>query len=59
MAKLTSKEREIILQELEARIDEIVHNETVELGGEYTKADVNTLRRGIDKLDEIFETLYE
>ena len=59
MSKFTKRERDILLQELDARYDEIVTNETVELGGEYTKADVNTLDRATEKLKELFEYLYE
>lgn len=59
MSKFTKKEREMLLAELDARYDEIVQNETVELGGEYTKADVNTLDRATEKLRDLFEMLYE
>ena len=69
MAKLSSKERELILAELDARFDEIVNNESQEtfdkLGLEYeeddgySRADVRALERGIEKLKEIFVTLYE
>lgn len=59
MSKFTKKEREMLLAELDARYDEIVHNETEELGGNYSKADVNTLGRAADKLRDLFEMLYE
>lgn len=59
MSKFTKKEREMLLAELEARYDEIVCNETFELGGNYSKADVNTLDRATEKLRELFEMLYE
>lgn len=59
MSKFTKKEREMILAELDARYDEIVHNETEELGGNYSKADANTLYKASEKLRELFEMLYE
>ena len=59
MSKFTKKEREMLLAELDARYDEIVNNETEELGGGYTKADVNTLGKAADKLKVLFEMLYE
>lgn len=59
MSKFTKKEREMLLAELGARQDEIARNETVELGGEYTKAEVNALDRATEKLRELFEMLYE
>lgn len=59
MSKFTKKEREMLLAELDARYDEIVHNETVELGGNYSKADANTLGKATDKLRDLFEMLYE
>lgn len=49
----------MLLAELYARYDEIVHNETVELGGDYSKADANTLGKATDKLRDLFEMLYE
>lgn len=55
---ITKKEREMLLAELDARYDEIVCNETVELGGEYTKAEANALNRAIEKLKDIFDVLY-
>ena len=55
---ITKKEREMLLAELDARYDEIVCNETVEVGGEYTKAEVNALDRAIEKLKNIFDVLY-
>ena len=68
MAKLSSKERELILAELDARLDEIRCNESQEsfetLGLEYeedegySRADVRALERGIDKLRELFEVIY-
>lgn len=68
MAKLTSKERDLILAELDARLDEIRHNESQEVfeqmgleyeeGEVYSKADVRALERGIEKLEELFEVIY-
>lgn len=55
---ITKKEREMLLAELDARYDEIVCNETVELGGEYTMAEANALDRAIEKLKNIFDVLY-
>lgn len=59
MSKFTKKEREMLLAELDARYDEIVNNETEEQGGNYSKADVNTLGKATEKLKELFEMLYE
>lgn len=59
MSKFTKKEREMLLAELYARHDEIVCNETEEQGGNYSKADANTLYKATEKLRELFEMLYE
>ena len=48
----------MLLAELDARYDEIVCNETVELGGEYTMAEANALDRAIEKLRKIFDVVY-
>lgn len=61
MAKLTKKQREIILATLYDRIDEIENNElegNPQLDGDYSLEDFKTLEKGYENLQELFEAIY-
>lgn len=57
MAKLTSKEREAILEALKNRIDEIDDNNLIE-EEQITASEAKALNSGFDKLEELFEVIY-
>lgn len=61
MAKLTKKQRELILVTLYDRIEEIRGNEledNVQLYGDYSLEDYKTLEKGYENLQELFEAIY-
>lgn len=57
MAKLTSKEREIIMESLYRMYDIIKEDNLVE-EGDFTESEFKALKTGSDKLEDLFEAMY-
>lgn len=57
MAKLTSKERETILEALR-RMEDIIKEDSLVEEGDFTASEFKALQTGSVKLEELFEAIY-